>query len=110
MRGGACMAIGKEIGQLISDRGFALKDFSKKAGISYNTLYAIIKRDNETVKPEILQKIAGYLPHGLARQCVSGLMTGSESDTNVALMLGYSTLFVAVSVIVRNLRVTSSRG
>ena len=63
-----------------------------------------------TFFPEILQKIAGYLPHGLARQCVSGLMTGSESDTNVALMLGYSTLFVAVSVIVRNLRVTSSRG
>lgn len=52
------MAIGKEIGQLISNRGITLKAFSKEAGISYNTLYAIVKRDNETVKPEILKKIA----------------------------------------------------
>lgn len=63
-----------------------------------------------TFFPETLQKIAGYLPHGLARQCVSDLMTGSEFGMNIVLMLGYSALFVIVSIIVRNLRVTGSRG
>lgn len=63
-----------------------------------------------TFFPETLQKIAGYLPHGLARECISGLMTGSEAGFRGVLMLGYSTTFVAISVIVRNLRVTGSRG
>lgn len=63
-----------------------------------------------TFFPESIQKAAGYLPHGLARECVSGLMTGSSSSLNIGLMLGYSLLFVGISVIVRKLRVTGSRG
>ena len=52
------MAIGKYIEQQIKNKHMSLKEFSKLSGISYNTLYAIVKRDNSTIKPEILKKIA----------------------------------------------------
>lgn len=60
------MAIGKSIEQQIKNKNMSLKEFSKKAEISYNTLYAIVKRDNSTVKPEILSKIAKALGIPLA--------------------------------------------
>ena len=34
---------------------------SRKADVSYNTLYAIVQRDNESVRPDILIKIASVL-------------------------------------------------
>ena len=52
------MAIGKSIEQHLKKRNISLIELSKKADISYNTLYSIIKRDNTTIKPEILKKIA----------------------------------------------------
>ncbi len=55
------MAIGKSIEQQIKNKNMSLKEFSKEADISYNTLYAIVKRDNATIKPEILRKIAKTL-------------------------------------------------
>ena len=55
------MAIGKHIEQQIKNKNMSLKEFSKLSGISYNTLYAIVKRDNSTIKPEILKKIAHTL-------------------------------------------------
>lgn len=55
------MALGREIEKLITNQNLSLKSFAKKAGISYNTLYAIVKRDNETIKPEIMKKISAAL-------------------------------------------------
>lgn len=55
------MGIGMKIKELSDLKNINLKDLSKKADVSYNTLYAIVKRDNDTVKPEILVKIATAL-------------------------------------------------
>lgn len=52
------MAIGKRIEELASAKEINLKELSRMAGVSYNTLYAIVKRDNDSVRPDILNSIA----------------------------------------------------
>lgn len=55
------MAIGNNLKNILKDKGISIQDFSKDTGISINTLYGIIKRDNKTVKPDILKKITKQL-------------------------------------------------
>lgn len=55
------MGIGATIGQLAAEKGINLRQLSKKAGISYNTLYAIVKRDSMRVTPETIQAVADAL-------------------------------------------------
>jgi len=52
------MAIGKNLKKIIEDRNIKVSELSKISGIQSQTLYAIINRDNDTVKPDILRKIA----------------------------------------------------
>lgn len=52
------MAIGKSIKIFADARNWTLKQVSAKSGVSYNTIYAIVSRDNKTIKPEIAEKIA----------------------------------------------------
>lgn len=55
------MAIGKRIEDLARERKINLKELSRQANVSYNTLYAIVKRNNDSVRPDILQSVAKAL-------------------------------------------------
>lgn len=63
-----------------------------------------------TFFPASLQSIAQYLPHSVARECVSGLLVGSTPPGALVSILGYSVLFISVAVGVRGLRMTKARG
>lgn len=52
------MGIGIKIKKLADSKKITLKELSRLSSISYDTLYAIVKRDNKTVKPELLIKLA----------------------------------------------------
>lgn len=69
------MAIGKKIEEIAEAKGINLKELSRKSNVSYNTLYAIVKRNNKSVRPDILQKIATTL--GLS---VDELVYGKSKD------------------------------
>lgn len=55
------MGMGKTIKWLLSERGMSVKVLSWLSGVSSNTLYAIIKRDNQSIRKDILKKIAAAL-------------------------------------------------
>lgn len=52
------MGIGVNLKKILKNKNMTVQHVSRKTGISPNTLYGIIKRDNKTVKPEILKKIS----------------------------------------------------
>ncbi len=52
------MGIGINFKNILKNKNLTVQYVSRKTGISPNTLYGIIKRDNETVKPAILEKIS----------------------------------------------------
>jgi transcriptional regulator with XRE-family HTH domain len=55
------MGIGTNFKTILTNKNFTVQGISRKTGISPNTLYGIIKRDNETVKPDTLEKLANAL-------------------------------------------------
>lgn len=55
--------------------------------------------------PIALQKLAGYLPTGLARRQLSTAVTGANATSTVLFLLGYSALFFALSVLLRHKRI-----
>lgn len=55
------MAIGTKLKQLLKEKKMTVRELSKITGISENTLYAIIKRDNKTIHPNIAGKISDAL-------------------------------------------------
>ena len=55
------MAIGSRINALISARGTRPGTLAREAGVSKNTVYSIIKRDNDKVDPDILARLAKAL-------------------------------------------------
>lgn len=52
------MGIGAAIKEIAKEKGMSLKKLAEKAGISYNTLYSITKRDSKRVQSDIIQKLA----------------------------------------------------
>lgn len=52
------MGIGSRIKTIAKDRSMSLRQVADKAGISYNTLYSITKRDSDRIQLETLQRIA----------------------------------------------------
>lgn len=58
---GAFMGIGTNLKELISLKGTNVNELAAKAGISPQTLYAIIKRDNTKIDTNILLKLAHAL-------------------------------------------------
>ena len=63
-----------------------------------------------TFFPESIQNLAKYLPHGLARESVSGFLMNGLSTSKLVALLGYSVLFTAIAVGVRSLRMSRVRG
>ena len=55
------MGIGSRIDALISARGTRPGTLAREAGVSKNTVYSIIKRDNDKVDPDILARLAKAL-------------------------------------------------
>ena len=55
------MAVGKNLKKILSDKNMTVKELAAKSGISVNTLYAIIQRDNLTIKPDIAHEICNVL-------------------------------------------------
>ena len=55
------MAIGKLLKDLLNDKKMTVKELAEKSGVSVNTLYGIIARDNLTIKPDIAEKISNVL-------------------------------------------------
>ncbi len=55
------MTTGEKIAQLVKVKGSNLRQISIKAGVPYNTLYAIVQRKSSKIDPETLKKIASAL-------------------------------------------------
>ena len=55
------MGIGVTLKELLKAKSMTAKELSEKTGISVNTIYAILKRDNDSIKPESLSKISDAL-------------------------------------------------
>ncbi len=52
------MGIGKKIERLMSEKSISLKELSERTDVSYNTLYAMLKRDSTKADPNTIEKIA----------------------------------------------------
>lgn len=52
------MGLGKNLKKLIDLKGMNVNELSVKSGVSPQTLYAIIKRDNNKIDTQILMKLA----------------------------------------------------
>ena len=55
------MGIGSRINALIREKGTRPGTLAREAGVSKNTVYSIIKRDNDKVDPAILARLARVL-------------------------------------------------
>lgn len=60
------MAVGKRIESIAKEKKISLRKIALSAGISYNTLYAIVKRDSNRIDLETLEKIAAALEVDIA--------------------------------------------
>lgn len=68
------MGVGFRIREVAKERKINFKELAKKAGVSYNTLYSIIKRDSDRVDTGTLSKVAQALDVPLEK-----LATGDET-------------------------------
>lgn len=60
--------------------------------------------------PETVQKIAAWLPTGMARSFLASCVTGTPNTGSLAGLLGYSAVFFAVTCLARWRKVTRVRG
>jgi len=59
------MAIGTRLKEILKQKKMTVKQLSEISGVSENTLYGIIKRDNKTINPDIAGKIVDALGIGI---------------------------------------------
>lgn len=65
------MGLGKQIKKATKEKGMSLRSLAEKAGISYNTLYSITKRDSDRIGVDTIQRIADVL--GVSLSELAGL-------------------------------------
>lgn len=65
------MGVGTRLKKILDEKEVTIKELSLMSGVSINTLYGITKRDNETIKMDILYPIAESL--GIPPQYLLGL-------------------------------------
>lgn len=63
-----------------------------------------------TFFPETVQKLANFLPTGMARNQVANCMLQSHDFANTAGLLGYGCLFLLVAVLIRRFKTAGVRG
>lgn len=51
------MGIGTNLKTALGEYGLTVAELSRKTGISTNTFYSMIKRDNQKISPDMLKKI-----------------------------------------------------
>lgn len=51
------MGVGTRLKVALNEYGLTVAELSRKTGISTNTLYAMIRRDNQKIDPSVLKKI-----------------------------------------------------
>lgn len=69
------MGIGQRIKEVAKQKGLSIRQVAETAGVSYNTLYSITKRNSKRIQGDILQKVAAAL--GVSADV---LLCGSELD------------------------------
>lgn len=74
-RGNTCMGMGKRLEQLIEQKGTRPGTLARKAGVNKNTIYSMIKRDNDKADAATLTKLAQAL--GVP---VSAFYAGAEEE------------------------------
>lgn len=55
------MTVGERIQKYANEKGMNLKQIATEAGISYSTLYAIVKRKSDGVRSDIVESVATAL-------------------------------------------------
>lgn len=55
------MALGKRLKDLLHEKNITVKEFANLIGVPPTTLYSFIKRDSDTGKLELINKIANGL-------------------------------------------------
>lgn len=55
------MAIGNKLKKTLEQKKLTVTQLSRDSGVSKNTIYGIIKRDNQTLSPNVAVKIAKTL-------------------------------------------------
>lgn len=55
------MTVGERIQKYANEKGMTLKQVATDADISYSTLYAIVKRKSDGVRPDLIESIAAAL-------------------------------------------------
>lgn len=63
-----------------------------------------------TFFPDAVQKVAQFLPTGMARTQIGNCILGCVSWENIAALLGFGCLFLAGSVLIRRIKVAGVRG
>ena len=75
------MGIGGRLDKLLREKGKRPGTLAREAGVSKNTVYSIIKRDNDKVDPDILMRLARALGVPL-----SALYGGEELPAHPAIL------------------------
>lgn len=60
--------------------------------------------------PEAIQKLAGYLPMGIARNHLGNILTDTPSSTELLGLILYSVLFFAIALFLRRRKVMNAKG
>ena len=74
------MGVGIRLKNLLKHKGMTARELSEITGISINTIYAILKRDNDSIKPESLLKISNVL--NVSPNYILGITEVSKSEKN----------------------------
>lgn len=79
------MGVGTTLKELLKERNMTARELAKETGISVNTIYGIFQRDNDSIKPEFLFKIAGVLdvpPESILEHAKEGSKEYSRRGTD----------------------------
>lgn len=66
------MGLGKKLRALLSEKNMTVAELSRLTGISTNTLYAVIRRDSDTMSGDALVKISEILEVPLSSLLLNG--------------------------------------
>lgn len=75
--------IGKTLQAIIEEKGTNINELAKKIGVSNQTLYSIVKRDNMKIDFEVLLKICSVLDVSIERFYADYIASGEVDEGGV---------------------------